>query len=297
MRRTWTRALVGFLAAVIVSALPVLPTRAQVGTPAPNALSAGFAQLYNLQFTAARETFQAYERKQPSDPMGPAAEAASYLFEEFNRQGVLTSKFFMDDKKLLGGVDQPADPALRGNFMDATGRARGIADSALRENPRDAGALLALTICAGMQSDYEALIEKKQLASLHFMRESQATAQKLLAIDPNAGDAYVATGTAGYIVACMPGYKRAFLWFDGVHGDKQRSMDQLRVAVQKGRYLQPFAKIMLALGSLREGQPAEARDLFAELTREFPENAVFPRELLFATARANGAKTCNATPC
>lgn len=297
MHRRWIGRLVGFLTALIVSALPAPLARAQSATAPSSVLSAGFAQLYNLHFTAARETFQAYEQQQPGDPMGPAAEAASYLFEEFNRQGVLTSKFFMDDRKLLGGVDQPADPALRGNFMDATGRAREIANSSLKANSRDSGALLALTICAGMQSDYEALIEKKQLASLHFMRESQSTAQKLLAIDPNAGDAYVATGTAGYIVACMPGYKRAFLWFNGVHGDKQRSMDQLRVAVQKGQYLQPFAKIMLALGSLREGQPAQARDLFAELAREFPENEVFPRELVFATARASGAKMCSASPC
>jgi hypothetical protein len=285
------------VAILVAVALWPFPLRAQsVHSPL---LESGFNQLYSLQFAAGRQTFQSYERRNPNDALGPAAEAASYLFEEFNRQGVLTSKFFLDDKRFLGGTEHPADPTLRAGFLDAVDRARRLAKTSLNRNPSDTDALLALTFCAGMQSDFEALIEKHQLEGLHYMREAQDTAKKLLAVDPKAADAYVATGSADYIIGSMPGYKRAFLWFGGVHGDRQRGMDQLRIAATQGDYLRPFAKIMLALSSLREGDAVQSRDLFAELVREFPENILFPRELAIATARVKGARTCGVgkTPC
>ena len=73
-------------------------------SPSPSLLDTGFAEMYKTEFVRARKTVQDFEKLYPDDPMGPTAEAASYLFEEFNRQGVLTSEFFLDDKKLLGGV-------------------------------------------------------------------------------------------------------------------------------------------------------------------------------------------------
>ena len=37
--------------------------------------------------------------------MGKSAEAASYLYEQFNAKGVLSSDFFLNDDTFLGGVD------------------------------------------------------------------------------------------------------------------------------------------------------------------------------------------------
>lgn len=263
-------------------------------SPSPTALDTGFSQMYKTDFAEARKTLQIFEGLHPDDPMGPAAEAASYIFEEFNRQGVLTSAFFLDDKKLLGGVSDPPDPALRAGFLGAIDRARQITSAQLAAHPDDTRALLALTMSAGMQSDYESLIEKKPLASLHYLREAQDNARKLLAANPGTGDAYVATGAADYIIGCMPAYKRAFLWMGGIHGDRPRGMEEVREATQTAHYLKPFAQLLLALASLREGQPAQARDLYAQLVHEFPENPLFPRELAVATARANAAKPCRA---
>jgi predicted Zn-dependent protease len=56
-------------------------------------------------------------------------------------------------------------------------------------------------------------------------------------------------------------------------------MQQLRTASEKGHYLRPYAKIMLALADLREKNEIEARKLLEELTREFPENHLFAKEL------------------
>ncbi len=238
--------------------------------------------MYELKFDQARAEFTAYEKAHPEDPLGAASEAASYLFEEFNQKGVLTSAFFLNDKKLLGGVDGPPDAKRRAGFFEALSRARAIAARRLKANSRDPDALLAMTLVDGMQADYDALIEKRQLRSLHSIRQAEGEATTLLAVKPDAQDAYVALGGANYIIGCMPSYKRAFLWFGGVHGDRQRGMDQLRRAAAGGQYLRPFAKAMLALVALREHQPELARTLFGELTREFPGNPVFAHEYALA---------------
>ena len=59
-------------------------------------LEVGFRLLYELKPVEARTQFAARQKIHPEDPLGSAAEAASYLFEECYRQGILTSEFFLN---------------------------------------------------------------------------------------------------------------------------------------------------------------------------------------------------------
>jgi len=247
--------------------------------PVPGMLDAGFRDLYELNFKDARSQFLAYQKARPQDPMGIVAEAASHLYEQFNAKGVLTSAFFLDNDKFLNGVDgTPAENENR-PFLVAKERAREMAKRQLKANPGDQRALLVLTMAEGMESNYDALIVKRELAALSLMKQAEATANKLLAADPNAQDAYLALGTSNYVIGCLSGFKRAFLWFGGVHGDRERGIEQMQRAADHGRYLQPFAKIMLALACEREHHMDRARVLLEDLSKEFPSNPIFAHEL------------------
>jgi len=248
-------------------------------TPPAAMLDAGFHNLYELNFKGGREQFLSYQKLEPNDPMGKAAEAASYLYEQFNAKGVFTSEFFLNDDKFLGGASGTPGENRNDAFVAANHAARAMANARLRADPRDSQGLLVLTMTDGMEADYDALIVKKQMAALGLTKQADAEALKLLAIDPNAEDAYMALGAANYIIGCLPGYKRAFLWFGGVHGDRQRGMEQLQRTAEHGHYLQPFAKAWLALACEREHQPDRARQLLSELAAEFPANPLFAREL------------------
>jgi len=247
--------------------------------PVPGLLDAGFRDLYELNFKDARVQFLAYQKARPQDPMGLVAEAASHLYEQFNAKGVFTSAFFLDNDKFLNGVD--GTPAENENkpFLQANDRARQMARNQLKSNPGDSQALLVLTMADGMESNYDALIVKKQLAALSLMKQAEAEATKLLAADPNAQDAYLALGTSNYVIGCLSGFKRAFLWFGGVHGDRDRGIEQMQRAADHGQYLKPFAKIMLALACEREHQTDRARELLRQLAQEFPSNPIFLHEL------------------
>jgi hypothetical protein len=245
-------------------------------------LDSGFRRLYELDFRGARSEFLAFEEANPADPLGKAAEAASYLYEQLNEKGVFTSAFFLNDAKFLNGVDGDSASNRNQPFLDANDQARSMAQALLRAHPQDSRGLLVLTLTDGMESEYLGIIQKKQLAGLSVMRHAEKEAADLLAIDPSAQDAYLALGTSNYVIGCLPSYKRAFLWVGGIHGDRVKGIQQLQLTAQSGRYLRPFAKILLALAYEREHQMEQARRLLAELASEFPANPLYARELTLA---------------
>lgn len=253
-------------------------------------LDAGFHLLYELRFEAARERFTKWEQEHPAQPLGPALEAASSLYEEFYRKGVLTSEFFLDDRRLLGGIKGEPDAALEEQFASAARRAGELARRRLQSQRLDPEALFALTLVEGMQADDVFLIQKHQIESLRHLREADRNARVLLQVAPDSDDAYVALGAANYIIGCLPGYKRAALWFGGVHGDKALGMQQLARAAssQHANYLRPFARLMLALAALREKTPDVSREQLRVLVSEFPENPLFAAELAKLTPVVSG---------
>ena len=242
-------------------------------------LDAGFHLLYELKPEEARGQFEAFQKSHPENPLGSAADAAAYLFEECYRQGVLTSEFFRNDKRFLGKIPLKPDPELRAAFFAADKRAQDLAQMQLKSNPDDPNDLFAMALSVGMQADYASLIDKQQLDSLKKIREADVYAKKLLVIAPDAADAYLGLGTANYVIGSLPGIKKFFLGFAGIHGDKKVGIQQLEIAADHGRYLRPFAKILLAMAALREKEPEVARAQLTELVAEFPENSLFVNEL------------------
>jgi hypothetical protein len=241
-------------------------------------LSAGFDLLYQQKFAEARQSFADWESRNPQQPFGEVAVAASYLFEELSRQGVLTSDFFLNEKKFLHGIDGSPDPQRMSRFRDALARARELAAQRQKTDPRDGEALLALTLAAGMESDAESILQKKHLEGLKRMKKANAYAKQLLAEHPDATDAYIAPGIANYVIGSQTGGTRFALWFGGIHGDKKLGMEQVAKTAENGRYLRPFAKIILALAARREKQDALAQKLFRELTEQYPQNHQFATE-------------------
>ena len=241
-------------------------------------LKEGFRLLYVQKYPEAREKFSGWTSAHPEDPFGFVATAASYLFEEFYRQSVLTSDFFLDDKKFLRGIEGKPDPERLKHFDTELAQARKLADARLLKDKNDAAGLFALTMAAGMESNADSILEKKHIDALKRMKEANEHAKILLAQRPDANDAWVAPGSADYIIGCLSGGTRMVLWFGGIHGDKKLGMELVGKTAEKGRYLEPFAKVLLALAARREKQDALALKLLHELTEGFPDSPLFAAE-------------------
>jgi hypothetical protein len=256
-----------------------LPSGATATSSLAPSLDHGFRLLYDLDFAGAHEVFTSWQREHPDDPMGPTCEAAGLLFAEFDRLGVLESQFYESDRAFDARKRLTPDPSARSRFDSAIERAESHARIGLAKNRHDRDALFAMTLSSGLKADYAALIEKRNLTSWHFTKEATAWAEQLLAVDPNCYDARIATGFSKYIIGSMAAPVRWILRVGGVVGDKNAGIADLQLTAQRGRYLAPFARILLAIAYVREKDRPRARALLASLKQEFPDNPLFAREI------------------
>lgn len=242
-------------------------------------LDRGFAGLYNLDFGGAQQDFSAWQKQHPEDPMGPVSEAAGFLFSEFNRLGVLEAQFYVNDDEFDKRPKLTPDPVVRDKFRDAIARSETLARTKLAKDPKDRDALFAMTLSSGLQADYAALIEKRNMASLRFTKQASNSAQQLLAVCPDCHDARLATGFSKYIIGSMAAPVRWILRMGGLPADKQGGIADLQTTAEHGHYLAPFARILLAIAYVREKDKPRALELLGGLQREFPGNTLFPREI------------------
>lgn len=243
------------------------------------ALDRGFLGLYNLDFAGAQKDFSAWEMQHPDDPVGPVSSAAGYLFSEFDRLGVLEGQFYDNDKAFINRSTLSPDSAVRDQFEAAIGRSEQLAHARLSQNGKDQDALFALTLSSGLQADYAALIEKRNLASLHYTKEASMWAQQLLAVCSDCYDAQLATGFTKYVIGSLAPPVRWLMRVGGLPGDKKGGIADLQLTAQRGHYLAPLARILLAIAYVREKNKVRALELLSALRSQFPGNTLFPREI------------------
>ncbi len=261
------------------------PGVAGAAQPPATGLDAGFAQLYALKFDRAHAEFERWIRERPDDPLGPACRLTVYLFQQLQRLRIPHSSLLPDGRTRAVASADLADPALKKMFYDQLLKATAQAQTRAMQQPNDESALLALTLIYAAQADYVNLVEKRSWASLTLFKKSNRYAQQLLKRNPQAHDAWAASGLSEYLADSLPFYARWFVRFDAVKGDKQAAIEQLQRAAAKGRYLRPYAKMLLAGLYLREQRPNEGLRVLKELNSEFPDNPMIAAELRQVSAR------------
>ena len=247
--------------------------------PESTLLDKGYRQMYNLQFNEAHQTFAAYSRQNAADPMGAVSDAAAYLFSEFDRLHILKSEFWIEDQSLFDFHKLPADPAVKKRFDAALAKTQFLADSELKKSPDSANAQLANSLRLGLEADYTALIEKRAMAALAEVKQSRALAEKLLANHPDYYDAWIAIGLENYLLSMKPAPVRWLLHMGGAQTDKGTGLDRLRLTAEKGHYLLPYARLLLAIADLRNHEPSRAKEKLQWLAKEFPGNRLYRDEL------------------
>ena len=246
--------------------------------PAPQ-IESGFRQMYNLNFDKAEQDFSAFEQEHGDNPIGPVSEAAGLLFSEFHRLGVLETQFYEDDSVFASRKKLNADPAVKERFEAALNRAEQLAHTRLGKTPNDHDSLFALTLASGLRADYAALIEKRNLTSLHYAKQASTFGNELLALHPDCYDAHLASGVSRYITGSMAAPVRWLVRLSGGNPDKQGGIAELQLTAQRGELLAPFARILLAIAYVRDKNKTKAVQELSSLRAEFPGNPLFTQEI------------------
>lgn len=275
------------MAAVLI-ALPAKPAVAQGGQQTvvtaryhnvDAVLDKSYRAMYNLQFDEALRQSEAAKLLDKTDPVPWMAQACAVLFREFDRLHILRSELFGADDRFSDG------PALAWNqqdhaaFEEALNGADRIAQQLLQHDKEDSRALFALTLVNGLRADNAALIEKKKFSALSYTKTADGYAERLLARWPDYYDAYLATGFSKYIIGGKAAPVRWMLRLGGFKGDQEEGVRELTLVADHGRFLLPFARILLAFDDLRHKNKVEARRKLAWLHEQFPGNPLFLQEI------------------
>ncbi len=214
------------LVAIVIASLLLAASAA--AEPALS-LDAGFRDMYNLQFQAAHQVFEDWQNANPEDPLGPVSDAAAYLFAEFDRLHVLESELFTDNENFESRSKPSPDPKTKRAFEAQLAKADELADRRLGQDPGNADALFAKVLALGLRGDYAAMVEKRDLAGLNYMKTGRALAEQLLAAHSNYYDAYLAVGVENYLLSQESAPMRWILRVTGAQTSKETGLHNLRL--------------------------------------------------------------------
>ena len=263
----------------VLVVLAVLVALSNAAAQDAASLDTGWQMLYSLDFRSADRVFQEWQREHPRDPFGPMSAASNLLFEELDRKGVLQAQFFVNDSSFVANATAAPDRLLHERFEGALAEAEALSQRVLAADPRDHDALFALAMVHGLRADYAALIAGQNMAFLSNSRKAAVLAGTLLELAPDYADAHLAAGVSQYVVGSLVAPLRWLLRLGGYTGDRVKGMEEVGITAAHGRFLGPFARILLAIACLRADDSAGARALLAGLARDFPSNTLFAREI------------------
>ena len=242
-------------------------------------LAAGYCDMYNLQFSQAHQRFASWQRVHPQDPLGPVSDAAAYLFSEFDRLRILEAEFFTNDKNFENQKQLTPDAEIKQKFDSSLDKAAALTKDQLSRDAKNTDALFANILALALRGDYVALIEKRNLAGLSYLKQARAAAEALLKIDSSYFDAYLAIGVENYLLSQRAAPVRWMLAIGGAETDRNTGLKNLRITAEKGHYLQPYARLLLAIAALRDQDRNSARSLLQGLAQQFPNNRLYAKEL------------------
>jgi hypothetical protein len=280
------RRVIGALAAMLMALLPQKPAVAQGTQVIMSAhqsvdlvLDQSYRAMYNLQFDEALRQTESAKRLDKDDPVPWMAQACAVLFREFDRLHILRSELFGSDNGFIDGSALVWNLQNRAAFEAALSGSEKLALQRLQLDKVDPRALFALTIVNGLRADDAALIAKKKFAALSFIKTANGYAERLLTRWPDYYDAYLATGLGKYIIGGKAAPVRWMLRLGGLKGDQEEGVRELTLVADRGRFLLPFARILLAFDDMRHKNKAEARKKLEWLHAQFPGNPLFQQEI------------------
>jgi hypothetical protein len=130
-----------------------------------------------------------------------------------------------------------------------------------------------------MQADWASLIDRHEYGAYKYSELGSKYAKQALAIDPTLYDANLALGIENYMLSLKPAPIRWLLGMAGAGTNKDEGVRLLKLTAEQGHYLAPFARLMLAVGELRDGRVQQGKAILVGLSQEFPQNTLYKRQI------------------
>jgi tetratricopeptide (TPR) repeat protein len=237
----------------------------------------GFEALYNLDYDAARSSFKEIERLFPDHPAGAQFQAALLWSKALNESRRLKSSLYGSDEFYEGSEDK-VDERLVDEFRDYTRRARLLAESRLKRDPKDVEALYFLGATEGLKAAFEAGVQRSFMSALRDGSRSVDRHRDVVKLDAGYHDAELTIGFYDYVVGSLPLPVKLLASMTGARGSKKRGLETLARVASEGRWARDDAKALLIVLYKREKRFTDALRFARELGEKYPRNYLFKLE-------------------
>jgi tetratricopeptide (TPR) repeat protein len=237
----------------------------------------GLEALYNLDYDKAQKDFKEIVRLYPTHPAGPQLLAARLWIKTLYESRRLQSSLYSSESFYSSG-DDTVDPKIITEFRNLTREAKRLAESRLKQNPKEIEALDWLATIAGLKASFEEAVERRHFAALRDGDDAVDHHREVLKLDPNFIDAGLTTGLYEYVVGSLPLPIKVIAGVTGFRGSKKRGLQMLERVAKEGNWSRDDAKTLLIVLYTREKRYADALAHARELTAKYPRNYLFRLE-------------------
>ncbi len=239
----------------------------------------GNEAFYNLDYDQSIASYEKALAQSQSDPVLHNHLAHALLYRELFRDGALESELVSGNNSFIRRLklEPPADVEKR--FFAEIDRSMQLSQTRIAKNPRDTGALHALSVAFALRANYGFLVRKSWKASLYDSSQARKFDNQVTELEPDNYDAKLLQGGYDYIVGNLTWTLRALGFIAGFHGDKQRGLRTIEEVATKGKENRVDAEIVLCALYRREGQARRAIPLVSQLIQRYPRNYLLRFEL------------------
>lgn len=252
---------------------------AQSVQTADDPLAGIVSAMYNAEYAQAQSMLQKWVADHPEDFRAWNYLSQSVLDQEMVREGLYTGAAYGNTGIAFRKRVRPVSPGFAGNLTPLLDRAQQLEMRQLGKNPRDEAAIYWLGVTYSTRTEYEFAINRSYLSALSEGKRALKLNQRLLSLNPHCADAYFVIGLANYAEGSLPWYFKLIASIAGVHGNRAKGIEELKLAASKGRYTRVDAKIVLVAIYERDKHFSEALALLRDLHKQFPWNYLAPLEI------------------
>ena len=238
----------------------------------------GDYHFYSLEYDQAIQDYSKMLEENPADPIPYNELAATHLYKELFRLGLLDSAALGRNNAFLHEKTRP-DPKAEAAVLDALEKGRRAAEPMLAKDPHDKNALYALCSNYSLEGNYEFLLKKAWFSALRSASHARSYCEQVMKQDPNLIDAYLTPGVFEYVAGSLPLPVKLLASVGGLHGSKKKGIQMVRRVAEDGDYERDNARVLLAIMYRREGRPLEAAQMVEGLLKQYPKNYIFRVEM------------------
>lgn len=213
----------------------------------------GYALVLDMQFNDAHKIFDEIIKKEPDNALGYFLKALGYEYEIH--------------------VSGPEE-ALEKEFKKTSFKAADLAKEMLKKNKDNNDARFYLGFIYGDLGLYYGATGR-YLKALWYGRKATPIIEELLEKDPEYYDAYLGVGLFEYALDYFTKrVKILSILFGDDAGDREKGIEHMKLALEKGSYTRDKGKFLLAdwIYFTFEDNDEEALKLFEELAEKYPNN-------------------------